>query len=104
MAIGYVIVLIPLLILALLIQSRADMGLINNALLLYMVSLGLNISLGLTGMSNLCQAAFWGIGAYTAAILVTKVGLPFLAVVPIAVVVTASTAERTASAYHAPLS
>lgn len=89
MAIGYVIVLIPLLILPLLIQSRADMGLINNALLLYMVSLGLNISLGLTGMSNLCQAAFWGIGAYTAAILVTKVGLPFLAVVPIAVVVTA---------------
>lgn len=44
MAIGYVIVMIPLLVLPLLIQSRADMGLINNALLLYIVSLGLNIS------------------------------------------------------------
>ena len=53
MAIGYVIVMIPLLVLPLLIQSRADMGLINNALLLYIVSLGLNISLGLTGMSNM---------------------------------------------------
>ena len=45
MAIGYVIVMIPLLVLPLLIQSRADMGLINNALLLYIVSLGLNLSL-----------------------------------------------------------
>ena len=89
MAIGYVIVMIPLLVLPLLIQSRADMGLINNALLLYIVSLGLNISLGLTGMSNLCQAAFWGTGAYTAAILVTKFGLPFLVVVPVSVIVTA---------------
>lgn len=30
MAIGYVIVMIPLLVLPLLIQSRADMGLINT--------------------------------------------------------------------------
>ena len=89
MAIGYVIVMIPLLVLPLLIQSRADMGLINHAVLLYSVSLGLNISLGLTGMSNLCQAAFWGTGAYTAAILVTKFGLPFLVVVPVSVIVTA---------------
>lgn len=89
MAIGYVLVLIPLLILPMFIRSRADMGLINNVLLLYMVSLGLNLSLGLTGMSNMCQAAFWGIGAYTAGILVTRFDMHFLIVIPIAVVVTA---------------
>lgn len=51
MAIGYVIVMIPLLVRRCSSVPWADMGLINNALLLYIVSLGLNISLGLTGMS-----------------------------------------------------
>lgn len=88
-AIGYAVLIVPLLLLPLAIKSRADMGLINNVLLLYIVSLGLNISLGLTGMSNMCQAAFWGVGAYTAAILSTKFGVPFLLAVPAATVTTA---------------
>lgn len=87
--IGYAVLVVPLLLLPLAVKSRADMGLINNVLLLYIVSLGLNISLGLTGMSNMCQAAFWGVGAYTAAILSTRFGAPFLLAVPVATVVTA---------------
>lgn len=37
----------------------------------------LNISVGMTGLSNFAQAAFFGIGAYTAAILNTRFGFPF---------------------------
>lgn len=86
--IGYTVLLVPLLLIPFVIKSRADMALINNALLLYIVSVGLNVSLGLTGMSNMCQAAFWGVGAYTAAILTLKLSVPFLLAVPIATVFT----------------
>ena len=36
---------------------------------------GLNIVLGYTGQLSLAQAAFWGVGAYTSAILTTQLGL-----------------------------
>lgn len=78
MLIGYLILLLPLLLLPLGITKRADQSLVNNALLLYIVSLGLNISLGLTGMSNMSQAAFWGVGAYTAAIMTLRFGIHFV--------------------------
>jgi branched-chain amino acid transport system permease protein len=38
---------------------------------------GLNILTGYTGLISLGQAAFMGVGAYTVAILSTKLGLPF---------------------------
>ncbi|QNM05996.1 branched-chain amino acid ABC transporter permease [Qiania dongpingensis] len=37
----------------------------------------LNIAVGMTGLSNLAHATFFGIGAYAAAILNTRYGLPF---------------------------
>lgn len=40
--------------------------------------LGMHIIFGLTGILSLAQAAFWGIGAYTAAILTVDHGAPFL--------------------------
>jgi branched-chain amino acid transport system permease protein len=40
--------------------------------------LGLNIVAGFTGLISLAHVAFFGIGAYTSAILSTKIGLPFL--------------------------
>lgn len=89
MLIGYVILMIPLLILPLFITKRADQGLVNNVLLLYIVSLGLNISLGLTGMSNMCQAAFWGVGAYASAIMTMRFNIPFLVAIVIGTVMAA---------------
>jgi branched-chain amino acid transport system permease protein len=54
------------------------------ALYLYVMScvyvilaVGLNFTLGLTGMLSIAQPAFWGIGAYTSALLATKLGIPF---------------------------
>ena len=40
-------------------------------------ALSLNIVLGYCGLFSLCQAALYGVGAYTAAILLTRAGLAF---------------------------
>lgn len=48
---------------------------------------GLNVIIGFTGMFSLGHAAFYGIGAYTSAMLTTMAGWPFWAALPIAGVV-----------------
>ncbi len=50
-----------------------------------MANLGLNLTVGYAGQMSLGQAAFFGIGAYHAAILL-KLGWPFFIVLPIAAV------------------
>ena len=47
-------------------------------------ALGLNILTGAAGQISLGHAAFVGIGAYTAAILANRFGLPFLLCLPLA--------------------
>ncbi len=42
-----------------------------------LLACALNIVVGITGLANMSQAAFFGIGAYTAALLATKFGAPF---------------------------
>jgi branched-chain amino acid transport system permease protein len=54
-------------------------------------ALGLNILTGYTGLISLGHAAFMGIGAYTAAILSSKAGFPFVAALPLAGVMAAAT-------------
>ena len=51
-----------------------------------MATMGLNLTVGYAGQMSLGHAAFLGIGAYHAAILM-KLGWPFFAVLPIAAVV-----------------
>ena len=41
------------------------------------VAMGLQLLLGCSGQLSIGQAAFYGIGAYTSALLTTKLGLPF---------------------------
>jgi branched-chain amino acid transport system permease protein len=51
------------------------------------VAIGLSIVMGLTGQISIGQAAFWGIGAYTSAILTTKFEIsPFLALIAAAII------------------
>jgi len=50
-----------------------------------MATMGLNLTVGYAGQMSLGHAAFFGIGAYHAAILM-KLGWPFLAVLPVAAV------------------
>ncbi|MGG4451778.1 branched-chain amino acid ABC transporter permease [Brevibacillus porteri] len=51
------------------------------------VTIGLCLVMGLAGQISLGQASFWGIGAYTSAVLTTKYGLPpFVGLIAAAVV------------------
>lgn len=58
------------------ITSNYWLNLINLAISFSIACLGLNIVLGFAGQLSLAQAAFWGVGAYTSAILTTQLGLP----------------------------
>jgi branched-chain amino acid transport system permease protein len=51
-----------------------------------MAAFGLNLIVGYAGQMSIGQAAFYGIGAYIAGILETKLGVSFWAVLPIAAV------------------
>jgi branched-chain amino acid transport system permease protein len=74
LAVAVVLVALPSLI-----GSNYWIGTVNLAIIYSIAVLGLNIILGLTGQLNIAQAAFWGIGAYTAALLNTRLGWPFWA-------------------------
>jgi branched-chain amino acid transport system permease protein len=55
--------------------------------LLFLISLGLSVTLGLMNFINLAHGAFAMFGGYLAVWLMTRFGVPFLATLPIAFVV-----------------
>ncbi len=57
-----------------------------NTLIFAMLALGLQITFGAAGMIVLSQAAFFGVGAYTAALLARNLHVPFLLTLPAAAV------------------
>ena len=65
--------------------KRSDVYLLTLASVYLMATFGLNLTVGYAGQMSLGHAAFFGIGAYIAAIAL-KAGVPFLMVVPIAAV------------------
>jgi branched-chain amino acid transport system permease protein len=66
-------------------MKRSDVYLLSLCCVYLMATFGLNLTVGYAGQMSLGQAAFFGIGAYHAAILL-KLGLPFFVVLPIAAV------------------
>ena len=58
------------------VNSSYWLNMVNLAIGFSVACLGLNIVLGYTGQLSLAQAAFWGVGAYTSAILTTRLGMP----------------------------
>ena len=84
-------ILLVLAILALaagaLAMQRSQIYLLTLCCVYLMANFGLNLTVGYAGQMSLGQAAFFGIGAYIAAILMTKVGLSFWMVMPIAAIV-----------------
>ncbi|OPY86936.1 MAG: leucine/isoleucine/valine transporter permease subunit [Syntrophaceae bacterium PtaU1.Bin231] len=62
---------------------------INSIGIAAIAVVGLNILIGFTGQISLGHGAFFGVGAYAAAILATSAGVPFLLAVPAAAVITA---------------
>lgn len=59
----------------------------NIGMLYIVLAVSLNYITGTAGLLSLCHGAFFGVGAYTAALLSTKLGLPFSLSFPLSGVV-----------------
>jgi ABC-type branched-subunit amino acid transport system permease subunit len=57
--------------------------LVDSVLLYAVATLGLNLQFGCAGVLNFAGASFFGIGAYTSAVLLTHTAVPHLLVLPI---------------------
>ncbi|MFC5588927.1 branched-chain amino acid ABC transporter permease [Sporosarcina soli] len=86
---GLFIGVIALLMLPLGITNPYFMYIINLILIYILLVLGLDLLVGYTGQVSIGHGAFFGIGAYIAAIFSTKLGLSFWLTLPIAILVTA---------------
>jgi branched-chain amino acid transport system permease protein len=67
--------------------QRSQIYLLSLCCVYMMATFGLNLTMGYAGQMSLGQAAFFGIGAYIAAILATRLGISFWLVIPVAAVV-----------------
>lgn len=72
------------------ISSAYTLYIINIIGIYTIAAIGLNLLIGYTGQISLGHGAFFGVGAYTAAILATKAGFPFWAALPAAGLMTAA--------------
>jgi ABC-type branched-subunit amino acid transport system permease subunit len=59
------------------------------AMVLFLISAGLSLTMGLMGFANLAHTAFAMAGGYVSALLVSRLGVPFVATLPIAFVLVA---------------
>ena len=73
-----------------LFPSAYGLVLLNTALMYSIVVIGLNFVYGFGGIFSLAQAAFWGIGAYTSALVTTDAHQGYLVGLLAASVVTST--------------
>lgn len=71
------------------ITNAYFMYVVDLILIYVILSIGLDLLVGRTGQVSLGHGAFFGIGAYTAAILSTKFDLSFWLTLPAAIIITA---------------
>jgi branched-chain amino acid transport system permease protein len=71
------------------ITSPYTLFIVNKIGIYAIAAIGLNILIGYTGQISLGHGAFFGVGAYAAAILATKLHFPFLLALPLAGIITA---------------
>jgi branched-chain amino acid transport system permease protein len=62
---------------------------IASGLLLFLVSVGLSVTLGLMNFVNLAHGAFAMLGGYVCVLLLNRLGVPFLATLPVAAIASA---------------
>ncbi len=85
---GYPLFFIMMVLLPAMLDSRW-LAVATTFVVFTIVALSQDIVLGKTGMFNMGQALFFGMGAYTTAILNAKFGWPILATVPLAIIIPA---------------
>jgi len=74
---AFAVILATIIILPLILRSSPYwIYILTIAILWIIVCLGINIQFGSAGIINLGAAAFYGVGAYTAGMLATKLGAP----------------------------
>ncbi|MEU4407890.1 branched-chain amino acid ABC transporter ATP-binding protein/permease [Streptosporangium sp. NPDC023963] len=64
-----------------------SMHVVNVAIIFAILAIGLGLTMGVAGQINLAQVAFFGVGAYTVAILCTRAGFGFWSAAALALVV-----------------
>jgi branched-chain amino acid transport system permease protein len=76
----FLLVLLPLVCLLLphVMTNMYYLGIVNYMILYSILCMGLNLILGYAGLLSLGHAAFYGLGGYTTAILITRYGVGFL--------------------------
>lgn len=62
---------------------------IASGMLLFLISVGLSVTLGLMNFVNLAHGAFAMLGGYVCVVLLNNYGVPFLATLPVAIIVPA---------------
>ena len=86
---GRTAVAVVVLVGALSYDSHFALLMLTTVLLYSTVCLGLNIQFGYSGVVNFAGAAFFGIGSYTAAVLVSHTQVPHLMVIALAGIIAA---------------
>ena len=71
------------------ISGAYFMYIFNTIGIMAIAAIGLNILIGYTGQISLGHGAFFGVGAYAAAIVATRFHVPFILAIPCAGVITA---------------
>lgn len=87
--IGFIFGVIALFFLPLGISNPYIMYIINLILIYIILSLGLDLIVGYTGQVSIGHGAFFGIGAYVAAVLAKNLGFSFWVTLPLSIAVTA---------------
>ncbi|MBW2064589.1 MAG: branched-chain amino acid ABC transporter permease [Deltaproteobacteria bacterium] len=72
------------------VSSPFTLYILNIIGIYSIAAVGLNLLIGYTGQISLGHGAFFGVGAYTAAILANKVSMPFILSIPAAGIMTAA--------------
>jgi len=75
-ALGWVILITAVLVLPWILPQRYFLRVVDLALIYGTLALGLQLLVGWAGQLSIGHAAFYGTGAYTSAILTTKLGVP----------------------------
>src|SRR5512143_4010443 len=82
---------LALLVFPFIARNPYQVGIVNMLGLYILISLGLNLTQGYCGQINLALGAFMAVGAYTAALLNTRLGVPIWINLPIGMVLSGIT-------------
>ncbi len=75
---AYILLFVTCLLLPKIVTNMYYLGIVNYMILYAILCMGLNLILGYAGLLSLGHAAFYGLGGYTTAILITRYGFGFL--------------------------